>query len=458
MKRLLTILILAISLWADSPITDGLYISNECSISFVIKSDKYGSSYTLLNHKNTKKHKINILEENTYLEFQNLHRKYYNTGDNNNFINGEILGNTQALLENSYSFVIQNYGNSMNPYITFDKCTKYLHYNHINSIQKLEKYIKKNTKKYSDNFYYELKNIFPMNIKNVESYNNIAYYMYKQKAYTMSLNILTDILLNFPSRKVAHYNYAQNAEKILKNKIKNGFYLEQKNVDKHFLSYIAQMLFDKKENKIPKKIQNSYSSYYELLINLNKTLKEKYQVLDITKGYLNNDDLEDISLVIEFVDSNNIEELREFAHKPSNSNKRIWLIYFNENNHYKLFAQNKHFIYSDEATNCDDPFDSIKIKNKNLFLNEYFWCSMGSWSSGNKKYQIIYKNNKLILAGIESRELHRGSGEGKNISTNYLSKKVKIQKTINLGDNYGKPIWEKLPLKKPIYFEEMQRE
>ena len=457
MKKVILIFLITIGLWAEASITEGLYISDECHISIKIENRLDISYYTLYEHSDSKEHELNITTEDkdTYLRFSALYKTYDNDGDgssHSDINSGDKAGKATALLENDSAFSIQNYGNSMNPYMTFNGCAKFLHYKRIDSVSMLEKKLKtaKTIKKYSNGFIYAFRYQFAVTSHNVESYNNVAYYLQKKGGHKRALILLGDVLLSFPSRVVAHYNYAQSVEALLKEG-DNSF--NQKEIDRHYLSYIAQLLFDKKAHKIPKKLKTIYSSYYAILKDINKKISEKYQVLGVAKGDINNDAQQDISLVVELVKGSKIKTREKYSSRPSNTNKRIWLVYLAEKGQYTFFRKNKHLIKADEYTNCDDNFDDIKIEKNSLFLNTHYWCSMGSWSMGGADYQFIYRDKELILAGIESHSNHRGSGEGHTKSANYLTKRVKTQKTVDMGDAEGKANWEKLEIGNPIKFE-----
>lgn len=431
MKILQLLLLLVISLFAKYPLNEGLYINELDDVVIEIRNSVDKSYFTFIRSEYPKPdNKIEVLnkDEKVYLIFN------YNDDEKN------VNFTKTAVIENIDSFFMKDEVNQND-----------VKYSRITSLEAFEVLLKnvKSIEKYNNFPINSLQNQFRMSIENIEIYSNIAHYFYEINGYQQAMEILVDILEYFTNRTKDHYKLAKSMEKLLDKK--DIYYINETSIDKHYLSYIAQMLYDKRDSEIPKELMYRYSKYIDILIELNNLQKEKYQVLDITQGDLNKDGLDDISLVIETVEPNKIE-IGNYYFYSSNINERVWIVFLNSNDKYELIAKNSSLIYSNESTNCDDSFDNIEIKKESLFLYTHYWCSSSSWGEGNKRYQFIYRNNKLILAGTEEFHDSGVDGTGEMISTNYLTKKQIIQQTIYHGDPEGKPKIVTLELKTPIEF------
>ena len=329
----------------------------------------------------------------------------------------------------------------------------------VDSIKMLEEKVKslKKENALNSDFFRTFVEKHPLTSKNVTAYNNIAYYLQKRGANECALTLLDMIIKRFPNRTVTHLNYADSTVTFNENsKEDDSDSLEE--AKHHYLSYIAQMLKAKKASKIPKNLKHKYEKYYSFLNILNSEIKKDYQVLYLTEGDIDANGQIDISVVIEYADASKISNTKSIWERPSNINRRVWLLFLAEKNSYKLFRKNQQLIAADEYTNCDDNFDSIRIKNNNLRLNTHFWCGSGGWEMGNRSYQFIYRDNEIILAGSELSWSHRASAKGAIKSANFLTKKLKIQDTKEFGEADGKERWTKIKIDRPVLFEEYSLE
>jgi len=123
---IILILLFSHILWAKNntsiELLPGFYEAAECDIGIFINDTKGKISYQLIGKENKTKGKI-VLEDNG-IQFDSLYSTFYGNND------GERAYQVGGLIEDNKTFIIQNYGNSMNPYIVFDACGKYLKYKH----------------------------------------------------------------------------------------------------------------------------------------------------------------------------------------------------------------------------------------------------------------------------------------------------------------------------------------
>jgi hypothetical protein len=446
--------LISLPLFAQPP-QEGLYVSKGCDVMIGIENpyrDYY--RYNLHNYGGVNNYGTLKIED-AFITFTDLNATYDTDSDNGKMHDSDVAFTVNAKIDSPSSLSIQNYGDSMNPYMVFDGCDKFLEYTRIANVSEMLNYMKLDRYKPKKNSYYfwhyDYKKYFDFDEANEEAHNNLAFYLY-QKGYNEEAEaLLFQIIDKFPDRTVAHLNYADVMEKIKQKKD----YYENENIDKiHYLTYIAQMLYDKKESIIPKRLHQTYGDYYPILKIINAHIKQKYVILGEAKGDLNGDKKEDISFVIELADRYKIKKLNAFSSRYPNANPRIWLVWLKDTNGYTLLGENKNILEPDEYTNCDDPFDEIAIKNKNLSLYTHYWCSAGGWGQGSINYQFIYRDNALILAGKEERHDNRATAEGAIISTNYLTKRKKTQNTVDHGSPEGKVEWKKIDDKTPISFDD----
>lgn len=446
MKKLLfMVLFLHTSLWADLALEkEGLYISSDCNVSFSIEYNRYKNAfvYSIGGIQNANEYKLNPTSNGMIFT-----KHFY-------YENEKKKGNIFAPINSETTFTIQNLWDNSSK-VAFKGCPKFLNYRYVDSLAMIEKEMKSLKIKHglNSNFIRSLVEKFPLRKSNVTAYNNLAYHLEKKGAYYEALILLRMITKRFPNRTVAHLNYADNIVKLKKSNKKDYSYklIDAKH---HYLTYITQMLKQKKGSKIPINLQVKYEKYWNFVKVLNKKIKQNYQILYVAEGDLNADSKKDLSVVIEYTDLSKIENTSHIWERPSNKNERVWLVFLAKNKSYYLFRKNKWIIEADEYTNCDDNFDSIRIKGKSLFLDTHFWCSLGGWEQGTEVYQFIYRDNSLILAGSEAQWTHRASAKGEMTSTNFLSKKMRVQATIEFGIPDGKAKWSTLKIDKPIQFEE----
>jgi len=91
---------------------------------------------------------------------------------------------------------------------------------------------------------------FPLVIKNLTTYNNIAYYLQKAGANEEAIYLLEKILEKYPNRTVAHYNLA------------DAYWAlgEKKKAIASYTTYIEQMCNAGKEKRIPQVVRDRVSS------------------------------------------------------------------------------------------------------------------------------------------------------------------------------------------------------
>jgi len=356
-------------IWADLGLEEGLFISPDTNVTFNI------------NYKDTFVYSIGGVEDRREYQLEPtahgmIFTKHFY------YEQEKKKGKLFAVIQTDSTFTIQNRWDNTSK-VAFKDSPKFLHYSYVDSVEMVEKAMKTFSHENSLNsdFIRLLVKTFPLRKNNVTAYNNLAYYFEQKRSYDKALTLLHIITKRFPNRTVTHLNYADNIIK-LKERNKEDYSYRLEEAKYHYLSYIAQMLKEKKSSRIPQKLQQNYEKYFNFLKVLNKKIKNDYQIIGFAEGDLNGDSQKDISVVIEYTDSSKIENTSSIWERPSNSNKRVWLVFLAKQENYQLFAKNDILIESDKYTNCDDNFDAIRIKSQNLYLDTHFWCSTGGWEQG----------------------------------------------------------------------------
>ncbi len=178
--------------------------------------------------------------------------------------------------------------------------------------------------------------------------------------------------------------------------------------------------------------------------------------LDTAYGDLNKDNKTDIALILQCSDSNNIiHNTGGLGVDILDTNPRILLILFynSSDQSYTLKLQHNTFILNWDDPVLDDPFAEITIEHGTIKISFTFWASAGSWSASNTTYQFQWLDNDFKLIGAEDFSYERNTGNSRECSYNFLTKRKKITTERNISNDENNPIirtntkWEKLKLK-----------
>lgn len=157
--------------------------------------------------------------------------------------------------------------------------------------------------------------------------------------------------------------------------------------------------------------------------SINDFVPKNWKVFGKASGDLNGDGQTDYVLVLKATYS---KFLNKNESQIFNTNPRILVILFKENNGYRIAKQNNEFVFVPDSPSMSEPFQKVKINNRVLQLDFELWYSAGSWSASNYSYKFRFQNGNFYLIGIEKTEWIRNSGETETRSYNFLTNKVKI--------------------------------
>lgn len=179
--------------------------------------------------------------------------------------------------------------------------------------------------------------------------------------------------------------------------------------------------------------------------SIKSLLPPQWKVVDSVYGDLNNDQVADLALIIEFYAAvkenraygDNTTELITEIQKP-----RILAVYFKSGRNYKMIAQNNNFVLrSEEGGAMGDPLRPMSITDNKLSLafeggGNWRWKLNYSFKYLNKDWQLINANNYAY---------HSSSGEMNDKHYDFLSKKRvvttgKIDNSLLLNETTEQPL------------------
>ncbi|VWX57739.1 hypothetical protein [Sphingorhabdus sp. 109] len=174
-------------------------------------------------------------------------------------------------------------------------------------------------------------------------------------------------------------------------------------------------------------------------------------------GDLNKDGLADLAIIIRQNDPSLIIESDGFGRDTYDCNPRTILVLLKESGGgYLQIARNDQIIPVPGSATMDDPIDkasdgSLTIKNGVLRLNIHFWSSAGTWFMFNRTFSFRMQGGQLVLIGYDNYHVHRGSGELKTVSINYLTRRMKTENG-SIEDEHVPEMWSKIRRKPLIPF------
>ena len=216
-------------------------IANNKSLIIQAFQDDEGRTSLLLATVNRKKNKIldSIYDKNTKIYTNNyieiLKKSYTSLTRKNTY---DIVGYTQYRSEEggwTSEASLETYKIKKDKIIKIKKSKL--------NLKKIEENVK-NGQKFTSKIIESMLFEKPLNKSNLVRYNNIAYYLQKNKQYKESTTILINIVAQFPNRVVALLNYADSLWALN----------EKKQAIQYYNSYIRIMLKKDRLDKIPKKV------------------------------------------------------------------------------------------------------------------------------------------------------------------------------------------------------------
>jgi len=171
-------------------------------------------------------------------------------------------------------------------------------------------------------------------------------------------------------------------------------------------------------------------------------------ILDSASGDLNNDHLNDISIILQHKDSLTLINAEEDT-VITQPRILIILLKTNSGNSFQLTEQSNSFILEHDNSAMDDPFLELTIINGILEIRFHLFYNIGGWYTSGTSYKFRYQEGEFALIGADHFSIHRATLDFVEYSFNFLTKKRSLTKG---NDNTGKKktTWKSLniyPLK-----------
>ncbi len=157
--------------------------------------------------------------------------------------------------------------------------------------------------------------------------------------------------------------------------------------------------------------------------------REGWRVILQVTGNLNADNRPETVIVVEQQDPTKIIDNEQLGTQKLNLNPRRLIILTPTAKGYRQIQSVDAFLpsESDEGSSClADPLmedGGIEIKNGVLIVTLHYWLSCGSYGVTTDIYRFHQQGNRFRLIGKDTNSYSRSSGEGEEVSINYLTGK-----------------------------------
>lgn len=172
-----------------------------------------------------------------------------------------------------------------------------------------------------------------------------------------------------------------------------------------------------------------------------------WKLSDKVDGDLNGDGREDFVLIVQRNEpAGEIENPEGLGYDHFDCNPRMLLVILSdaEEGRYRLGGSDATIIPDWIAPTYDDPYSGMSIDKGVVVLELGFWANAGSWLMFTRTFRFRWNGQEMALIGYDANLVHRGSGEMKQTSVNYLSGKRKDAEG-TISDETGKWVWSDMP-------------
>ncbi|HYM85937.1 MAG TPA: hypothetical protein VET30_04305 [Pseudoxanthomonas sp.] len=165
------------------------------------------------------------------------------------------------------------------------------------------------------------------------------------------------------------------------------------------------------------------------------------------RGDLDADRRDDLLLVLRMQDVRNVIHNDGLGVGEFDSNPRLLAVAFATDAGYRLVLQDDLLVPRPDSPMLDDYLqgeDAIGIGRGSFFVTLHLWASAGTWSTSNTRYTFRYQEGCFRMIGYDYDHTHRGSGQTRNLSLNYLTRKARID-TGSIEHDEVDTGWKKIP-------------
>lgn len=164
------------------------------------------------------------------------------------------------------------------------------------------------------------------------------------------------------------------------------------------------------------------------------------------RGDLDGDGRDDLLLVLKMADPANVVDNGGFGPDRFDTNPRMLAVAFADGAGYRLALSDHALIPRAEFPNMEDYLDGgqPRIARGGFSVNLHQFSSAGSWSASETTFLFRHQQGCFRLIGYDVRDVHRGSGEVRELSVNYLTGKAKLSEG-SIEDSALRTRWRQLP-------------
>jgi hypothetical protein len=169
-----------------------------------------------------------------------------------------------------------------------------------------------------------------------------------------------------------------------------------------------------------------------------------WRLVDKASGDLNGDGKPDAALVIRKNDPKNRVAISWQSGARVDTNPWMLLAAFATAKGYELKLADHRLIPRHDNANADDEFDDVAIERGALKVKMHVFLSAGGWDAGGTAYTFRWQDGGFKLIGFDRDNVHRGSGETREVSINYLTGR-KLVKTGKIESDRQASRWSTIP-------------
>ena len=143
-------------------------------------------------------------------------------------------------------------------------------------------------------------------------------------------------------------------------------------------------------------------------------------------GDLNGDGAGDLAIILRGTNPRLIRSNDGLGESSIDSNPRRLVVYFWNGKDYRHAVAADHFIPSagsQDSPCLADPLaeGELSIARQVLSVKLQYWLSCGGWSTSSNSYKFRYQGSRFLMIGFDHTEFKRNSGEGEEVSVNFLT-------------------------------------
>jgi len=178
-------------------------------------------------------------------------------------------------------------------------------------------------------------------------------------------------------------------------------------------------------------------------------------------GDLNRDGVGDLAIVLRQNDPKNVIENPGLGENPFDTNPRILAVAFRDgpSGNYVLNVENHTLIPRRDNPVQADPFGEdhggIAIRRGGLEITLHLFMSAGGWGMFTATHKVQYRNGRFELIGYDRSEVHRATGKTKDVSVNYLTRRMRLSTGHISSDAPASVTWKDLERRAPLTLERL---